>query len=89
MDQVCCHGNGQDRYACKDVQDRSVGYREDMHRNDSDEAKNNEEIIFDLAKDFVKHLRLKSNTIKTWCFVVYHTFISFTYRFNVSFICIW
>ena len=46
MDQVCCHGNEQDRYACKDVQDRSVGYREDMHHNDTDEAKNNEKIIF-------------------------------------------
>lgn len=38
MDQVCCHGNEQDRYARKDVQDRSIGYREDMHHNDSDEA---------------------------------------------------
>ena len=65
MGQVCCHGNRQDRYACKDVQDHSVGYREDMHHNGSDEAKNNEEIIFDLTKDFMKHLRLKSNTIKT------------------------
>ena len=51
MDQVCCHGNEQDRYAHKDVQDRSVGYREDMHHNDSDEAKNNEKIIFKLNDD--------------------------------------
>ena len=59
MDQVCFHGNEQDRYARKDVQDRSVGYREDMHHNDSDEAKNNEKITFKLNDDCL--LRLSSH----------------------------
>ena len=66
MDQVCCHGNEQDRYACKDVQDRSVGYREDMHHNDTDEAKNNEKIIFKLYNDCL--LRLSSH----WSRGIFH-----------------
>ena len=66
MGQVCCHGNEQDRYARKDVQDRSVGYREDMHHNDSDEAKNNEKIIFKLNDDCL--LRLSSH----WSRGIFH-----------------
>ena len=66
MDQVCCHGNEQDRYARKDVQDRSVGYREDMHHNDSNEAKNNEKIIFKLNDDCL--LRLSSH----WSRGIFH-----------------
>lgn len=86
MDQVCCHGNGQDRYARKDEQDRSAGYREDRHHNDSDEAKNDEEIIFDNER-FCESFKVKKqhySNVMICCVSHFHfLYISFHSLFHL------